>query len=203
MQADQSSGTLVMIRPALLLLSLATCAAGQNTVPAPAAKFPGLNVQVTVGTQQRPQRNSSYMKTMTISPKITIDGTSRLTPIPEMEATMLIITMDTRAKYTAKDEVFNVLTAETIKIPAAASGERRSLAFTESTVSFDSYRDNSNIGGAVYKYYVFVLRDPATKALLDFKSNYLALMTYVKTNPEKREEFLGLKKGSKLPTDFK
>jgi len=192
-----------MIRPTLLLSFLAACAVGQTTVPAPAAKFPALNVQVTVGTQQRPQRNSSYMKTMTISPKVTIDGISRLVPIPEIEATMLVITMDTRAKYTAKDEVYHVLTAETIKIPAASSGERRSLAFTESTVSFDSYRDNSNIGGAVYKYYVFGLRDPATKALLDFKSNNLSLMTYVKANPEKRDEFLDFKKGAKFPADFK
>lgn len=194
-----------MIRPILLLfLSLTLRAVAQNPVLPANGKYPALMVQVAVGTQQRREGGgSSYRKSMTISPKLTIDGASRMLPIPEAEAVMLIITMDTKAKYVNNDESFKVLTAETIPIPAAQTGDRRSFNFGESQVTFDSYRDNSNIGGDVYKYYVFGLRDPATKALLDFKTNNPPLLTFVKAHPEKRDEFLNYRQGQKFPSTFK
>lgn len=156
-----------------------------------------------MGTQQRAEKGSFYRKTMNIEPKMTIEGPSRLVGVPAVEATMLIITMDTRAKYKENNEVFNVYTAETIQVPAAATGDRRQFEFSPSSVTFDAYRDNSNVGGEVYKYYVFGLRDVATKQIVDFKTNNPPLLTYIKAHPEKREEFLSLTKGSRFPTVFK
>jgi hypothetical protein len=190
-----------MMRIFLLLLSLVACAAAQNT--APVGNYPALNVQVAVGTQQRAEKGSFYRKTMTIGPKMTIDGVARMVPIPAAEATMLIITMDTRAKYKDNTEVYKVLTAETIPIPEARTGDRRTFAFVESSVTYDAYRDNSNVGGDVYKYYVFALRDPATKAILDFKTNNPPLLTFLKAHPEKRADFLNYAAGSKFPSTFK
>jgi len=184
----------------LLLVSFAACAMGQMSVlTTPVGSFPALSVQPTVGTQQRPLKGSDFRKTMTISPKLTIEGGSRLVPIPAAEAIMIIVTMDTQAKYKNNTEVYHVLTAETIPIPAAQMGERRSFTFAESTVTYDAYRDNSNVGGETYKYYVFALRDPASKEIIDFKSNNPPLMTEVKAHPEKRAELLGLAKGAKFP----
>jgi hypothetical protein len=192
-----------MMRSILLLLSFVACAAAQSTLTAPAGKFPALNVQLTVGTQQRAEKGSFYRKTMTISPKMTIEGPGRMVPIPAAEAILLIITMDTKAKYKDNNEVFNVLATETLPVPAAPAGDRRSFTFGESSVTYDSYRDNSNVGGDVYKYYVFGLRDPETKAILDFKTNNPPLLTFVKAHPEKREEFLNFAKGAKFPSIFK
>lgn len=178
-------------------------AIAQTTTTTPATgKFPALNLQVQVGTQQRPQPGSSFRKTMTIAPKLVVQGVSRMAPIPAAEAEMLVITMDTRAKYKAKQEVLKVHARETLPIPAAQNGERRQFTFTESQVSYDSYRDNSNVGGEVYKYYVFALRDPETKALLDFKTNHPGLAAAVKTQPAKRDEVLGLDKGKQFPSEF-
>src|SRR4051794_27641662 len=102
----------------LLLISFAACAMGQlSTLTTPVGSFPALNVQPTVGTQQRPEKGSFYRKTMTISPKLTIEGGSRMLPIPAAEAVMVIVTMDTLAKYRDNKEVYKVLTAETIPIP--------------------------------------------------------------------------------------
>lgn len=192
-----------MIRSVFIFLSIVSSALAQGPATAPSGKVPALNVQVGVGTQQRAEKGSSYRKTMTISPKVTIDGPGRMVPIPALEATMLIITMDTRAKYRDNVEVFSVHAAETIPIPAVPTGDRRQFAFGESWVTYDSYRDNSNVGGAIYKYHVFGLRDPATKAILDFKSNNPPLLTFIKAHPEKREEFLTLQKGAKFPNTFK
>lgn len=189
-----------MIRPTLILFALTSACFAQ--APAP-AKFPALNVQVAVGTQQRAEKGSFYRKTMNIEPKVTIEGPSRLVGVPAVEATMLIITMDTRAKYKENNEVFLVHATETIPIPAATTGERRQFEFSPSSVTFDAYRDNSNVGGEVYKYYVFGLRDAATKQLVDFKTNNPPLLTYIKAHPEKRDELLGFAKGSKFPTVFK
>ncbi len=188
---------------AIFLLGLLLGSAHAQTTATPATgKFPALSVQVSVGTQQRPEARSSYRKTMTIAPKLVIQGVARLTPIPAAEAEMMIITMDTRAKYKAKIEVYQVHETETMPIPAAANGERRQFSFTESSVTYDSYRDNSNVGGEIYKYYVFALRDPETKAVLDFKTNHPGLAALVKSQPAKRDEVLGLAKGKPFPSDF-
>lgn len=185
----------------LLGLLLGSAFAQSTTTPA-AGKFPALNLQVIVGTQQRREAGYSYRKTMSIAPKLTLAGASRLTPIPAAEAEMMIITMDTRAKYTAKKEVYQVHAKQTLPIPAAPNGEPRQFTFEESLVSYDSYRDTSNVGGEVYKYYVFALRDPETKAVIDFKTNHPGLATAAKTQPAKRDEVLGLAKGKQLPSGF-
>jgi hypothetical protein len=169
----------------------------------PAAKPLALNVQVTVGTQQRARAGSSYMKTMSIEPKATIEGISRMVPIPALEAVMLIITMDTRAKYQAGAEVFNVHARESLPIPEAKDGTRRQFVFTSSSVTYDSYRDASNIGGEVYKYYIFGLKNAATSEWVEFKSNNQSFLKYCKDNPDKRDEFLAKTVGTKFPANFK
>lgn len=196
------------MRAILCFFLLVSCGFAQTVPPLPPAPakapaFPALTVQVTVGTKQRANSNSSYMKTMTIEPKVIIDGVSRMAPIPALEAIMLIVTMDTRAKYTAGSEIYNIHASQTIAIPAAKDGSRRQFPFLESSVTFDSYRDSSNAGGEVYKYYIFGLKDPATSEIVDFRTNNPALTKFCKENPAKRAEFLALLKGGKLPANFK
>jgi hypothetical protein len=189
-----------MVRPVLLLLCLVCCAAAQSTMTAPVGNYPALNVQVTVGTQERAQPGSFYKKTMAILPKVTIDGPGRMTSIPAAEAVMLIITMNTKAKFKDNKDVLKVYSAETLPIPEAKTGDRRQFSFAESNVTFDGYRDNSNVGGELYKYYIFALRDPGTKEIIDFKTNNMALVELCKAHPEKRDDFLNLSKGAKFPS---
>lgn len=192
-----------MIRALLLLAVLSTGAWAQGPLTAKTATVPPLNVQVAVGTTQRPQRGSFYGKTMDIQAKLTIDCPSRMLAIPELEATVVIITMDTRAKYTSRREVYKVHSTETITIPAVPVGDRRTFSFAESSVSFDAYRDSTNIGGEVYKYYVFGLREKSSGTLLDFKTNNVPAMTFCKAHPEKRDELLTLRKGADFPDKLK
>lgn len=167
------------------------------------APFPPVRVQAVVGTQQRRATTSSYTKIMEISPRVVIEGVSRLDPVPAAEATMLIVTMDTRAKYVSRKEVYKVHAAETIQIPAAANGERRQIEFAPSEVSFDSWRDKTNVGGSVYKYYVFGLRDPESKLLIDFQTNHPQVAAMCKTTPLKREDFLRLTTGAPFSAELK
>lgn len=136
---------------------------------------------------------------MDIHPKLTIEGASRLTPIPAAEATMIVITMNTRAKYTEKKEVYQIYSVDAMSLPATPSGGRREFNFPESTVSFDSYRDSSNVGGEVYRYYICGIRDASTQAIIAVETNYTQLATFCAAHPEKRDTFLKLKKGDKLP----
>ena len=188
-----------MIRPFLILLCLVSCAAAQATATLPSGKFPPLNVQVTVGTQEKAEAGSFYRKTMTIIPKMTIEGVGRMIPIPAAEAVMLIITMDSKAKFKDHKDVYKVFTTETLPVPEVPTGDRRQFTFQESSTTFDGYRDSTNVGGNIYKYYIFALRDPATKTLIDFKTNSAPLAALCKTNPAKREEFLSIGKDGKIP----
>ena len=178
-----------MIRPVSLLLCLASCAAAQSTMTAPVGNFPALNVQVTVGAQERAQPGSFYRKTMAILPKVTIDGPGRMTSIPAAEATMLIITMDTRAKFKDNKDVYKVYSAETLPIPEVKTGDRRQFSFAESTVTFDGYRDSSNVGGELYKYYIFGLRDPGTKRLSTSKQTTRRCSRFAKRIPKSAMTF--------------
>jgi len=188
------------LRSLLVLLALLPRLLAQ-TAPAPPA-FPAIRSQVTIATQQR-RVGETWQKNMEIGPKVVIEGNARLTPLPDAEATMIVVTMDTRAKYTQKQEVYHVLSAETLPVPAAKNGDRRTLTFTPSSVTFDSYRDSSNLGGSVYKYYVYALRDSATKNIVDFQTNYAQLAAAVKADPAVREEVLILSKGANFPATFK
>jgi hypothetical protein len=177
------------------LIQLAQTAPKQGPVPP-------MRVQVSVGTQQR-RIGDSYRKAMEIKPRIILEGINKGLPLPELEAVMIIVTMDTQAKYVQKREVYRVESAQTLPIPAANRGERRDFPFEQSVVTFDSWRDQTNVGGATYKYFIFGLRDPQTKALVDFQTNNQQLATLAKSSPERREEFLGLSKGSGFPSDIK
>jgi hypothetical protein len=184
------------------LLFLTSGLLAQVVQTAKVGNFPGLRLQIAVGTQQR-RIGDSYRKSMEINPKVTMEGASRIAPIPAAEAKMIIITMDTRAKYQGGIESYQVLTAQTLPVPAATTGEKRTFNFDSSTVTYDSYRDTSNVGGQVYKYFIFGVRDAETKAIVAFETNNTGLATLCKTDPAKREEFLSLTAGSKLPPGFK
>lgn len=168
------------------------------------SSVPPLRVQAMVGTQQRRLAGgTSYRKQMDINPKMVIEGAIKARAIPELEAVMIIVTMDTRAKYVNRREVYRVESAQTIQIPAATDGSRREFPFESSSVNFDSWRDHTNLGGATYKYYVFGLRDPQTKAIIDFQTNNPQLASLAKVKPERREDFLSLTKGAEFPNTIK
>lgn len=186
------------MRPLLFLLLFSVTGLAQTT-STQNAKYPALRVQPSVGTQQR-RINDSYRKTMEIHPKLTIEGTSSIKPIPAAEAVMVVITMNTRAKYTEKKELYIANAVHSLSLPAAPNGARREFNFPETTVSFDSYRDSSNVGGEIYKYFACGIRDPETKELLLFETNYPQLAALCAAHPEKRQEFLNLKQGTKLPS---
>lgn len=59
-----------------------------------AKKYPGLRVQASVGTRTRNVPDSSYMKTMTISPAVVIES-AQTQPMAAASITCLLITMDT------------------------------------------------------------------------------------------------------------
>ncbi len=165
--------------------------------------FPPLKAAVIVGTRNRPNAQIYYKKDMTISPQLKLSAVSVMDPVPAIDATMVIVAQDTRAKYVAKKERYVIHATETKSMIAAPDGKVRDLAFEESTLSFDAWRDASNVGGYVYKYYLFALRDPETKKILDFQTNHPQLQGYLAKNPDKKEELLRLSKGAEFPADFK
>jgi hypothetical protein len=189
-------------------LDLLTEASQADVIAAAKAKgaytaFPPLKATVIVGTKSRVNAQISYKKDMTVSPQLKLSAVSMMDPIPALDAIMVIIAQDTEAKYVNKKERYVIHATETKPIISAADGKMRAIDFEESMLSFDVYRDASNVGGLVYKYYLFALRDPETKKLLDFQTNHPQLPAYLAKNPDKKDELLGLGKGKEFPADFK
>ena len=159
--------------------------------------FPAVTVEVMVGTK-RNTGGAWYIKIMDIEPRISLAGSSKLIELPKAKATMVIVTMDTREKYTNKNEVLKVHTAQTIDVPAGP-GEKRYFDFKASKVSYDSYRDTSNVGGEIYKYFIFGLIDAASGDIVDFQTNYPELKKLTLTDPSTRTKYLGMNEGAQLP----
>ncbi len=149
-----------------------------------------------MATKRRNDETIWYRKVLEISPNLKLVGESRLEAIPPLEAAMVVVVMDTKKKYVDQENVYEVLTNETIAIPHAGSGKPRVFEFKPVTVTFDTARDQSNIGGQDYKYFIFALRDPETKQLIDFQTNCPALEKLATGQPDRREEYLALKVGA-------
>jgi hypothetical protein len=165
--------------------------------------FPPLRAQVTVGTKSRPNERTYYKKDMEIDPQVKLSAVSALDPVPEIEAIMLIITQDTRAKFAQHIDRFVIQSTETVKVPAAKDGKMRDIDFAKCMVSFDAWRDATNVGGFTYKYYLFALRDPETKKIIDFQTNHPQLPAFVATHPDKKDELINLAEGKVFPAEFK
>lgn len=186
----------------ICILVLGTPVLAQTITPK-IGDFPPLRVQAIVGTRERNFGNTGYHKMMDITPKLIVEGTSRLQPIPNAEATMVIVSMDTRAQYVEHKEVYKVVSAETLVLPAAANGDRREFKFAEPELKFDGDRDASNVGGEVYKFFVCGMHDPKTHALIYFYTSNMMLDGFCRSHPERRDEFLGMSKGAGFPSTFK
>lgn len=182
-------------------LLFAGVASAQTSVPAPLQKkFPGLRVQAKVGTK-RDAKGSVY-EVMTISPSALVEGASTQ-PQAAMDVTAIIIAMDTKAKYVDRREVYQVQSAETVNLAAATSGAKRNVEFTPTKTTYDAYRDSSNWGGAVYKWYIIGVKDAETKQILHFETNCTPLEKYIKGSPDAREKYLSLRAGMPFDLLFK
>jgi hypothetical protein len=190
------------MRFSILLFVLSTTLSAQITT-SKMGDFPPLRVQALVGTREHATGTTGYHKEMQVTPKLIVEGTSTMAPIPAAEATMIVISMDTRAKFVEHKEVCKVAFAETMQLPAVGMGARREFNFPESAFKFDGDRDTSNVGGEVYKTFVCGIRDPATRSLIYFYTPDVQLASFCKAHPEKRDEFLAMHKGSIFPTSLK
>jgi len=163
--------------------------------------FPACTIQVKIAYQHR-NDNAWYRKDVRINPSVVIEGAKKMRGLPAAEASLVLITHDTRQKYVFHEEKMEICSTETISIPAVESGERREFTFQSVAVSFDTARDTTNVGGDEYKYYIFGLRDAGTKQLVDFESNSPKVMAYVERHPEARETFLSARRGAPFADDF-
>ncbi len=70
-----------------------------------------------------------------------------MAPLPATRASIVIITQNTREKYANGNEKLTIYSTETLDVPAAKNGERRSISFAPVKMRFDAWRDDSNVGG--------------------------------------------------------
>lgn len=164
-------------------------------------KYPGLRVQPKVGKRNSPVGNSSFMMTMTMTPEIIIES-AQTQPMASASATFLLVTMETSAKYSRGEEELIIATSETKGIPAVAKGSRRSIEFKPLSSRYDSDRDDSNVGGQEYKYYIMAVFADDNQ-FLHFETNCPELSRFLQTHPELRVKFLGMRPGQKFRTNLK
>lgn len=157
--------------------------------------FPPFSMQVKIGYKRRNDDDTWYKKKVWVTPSFSIEGTSKLSGLPGAEASIILISRDTREKYVNHVDKFTVAAAQTIPIPATGSGDRREFTFQTLALSLDTAQDSSNVGGEEYKYYIFGLRDAETHQLIAFETDCAQLAANVTKAPEMREKMLALHLG--------
>jgi len=163
--------------------------------------FPPLTVQVKVALQRRNSETSYYETNAKLTSAVVIEGKDKLGLVPAAEATMVLITQDTHEKYVRHVEKLKVWATDTVSIPVG-SGERREFPFATAELVYDLARDTTNAGGNEYKYYIFGLRDPESKRVINFQSNCPSVMHYAELHPEARDMLLSLRQGAPFSSDF-
>ena len=164
-------------------------------------KYPGLRSQPKVAKRNNPVAGSTYMMTMIMTPEISIES-AQTQPMASASATFLLVTMDTSAKYRRGEEELIIATSETKGIPAVAKGSRRSIEFKPLSSRYDSDRDDSNIGGQEYKYYIMAVFADDNQ-FLHFETNCPELSKHLQSPPDLRVKFRGMRPGQKFRTNFK
>jgi hypothetical protein len=189
----------------IILISLSLNASGQQrdktTKAAMEKKYPSLHIQAKVGKRNVPVGSSTYMMTMTMTPEVVIES-ARTQPMAAASAIFLLVTMETSVKYRNGEEELIIATTETKEIPAVPKGGRRNIEFKPLATRYDSDRDDTNVGGQEYKYYIMaVFADD--KQFLHFETNCPELSRHLQVRPDMRAKFLGMKPGEKFRTNFK
>lgn len=163
-------------------------------------KYPSLHIQAKVGKRNNPVGSSTFMMTMIMTPEVVVES-ARTQPMAAASAIFLLVTMETSAKYRKGEEELVVATSETRDIPAVEKGSRRSIEFEPLKTRYDSDRDDTNVGGQEYKYYIMaVFADD--KQFLHFETNCPELSRYLQAHPDQRHVYLGMKPGQKFRTKF-
>jgi len=164
--------------------------------------FPPVRINAMAGTSKRQGAGASYTKDQTIKPFFSIEGQNISLPIPAAQATMLVVVQDTYAKEVQRQNTYKVQSIETMLIPAVAAGTKRTFDFRESTVTFDADHDTSNVGGFIYKWYIFVLKDKEHDAVVEIQTNNARLKSAMATDASIAVDLMKLKEGSSFPTKF-
>ncbi|OYW77620.1 MAG: hypothetical protein B7Z37_03455 [Verrucomicrobia bacterium 12-59-8] len=187
------------------LISVSLNIAGQQPDKAIKAelgrKYPSLHIQAKVGKRNSPVAGSTYMMTMTMTPEVVIES-AQTQPMASASATFLLVTMETSAKYRRGEEELIIATSETKGIPAVSKGSRRSIEFASLSSRYDSDRDDTNVGGQEYKYYIMAVFADDNQ-FLHFETNCPELSRHLQAHPDLRVKFLGMKPGEKFKTNFK
>ncbi|MBB5035612.1 hypothetical protein [Prosthecobacter vanneervenii] len=189
----------------LALSSFVLCASGQPAAKDAKAdlskKYPSLHIQAKVGKRNAPYQGSTYMMTMTMTPEVVIES-ARTQPMASASATFLLVTSDTSAKYRRGEEQLVIATSETLGIPAVSKGSRRSIEFKPLSTRYDSDRDETNVGGQEYKYFIMAVFSDDNQ-FLHIETNCAELSRHLQAHPDLRVQFLGMKPGAKFTTNFK
>lgn len=165
-------------------------------------RFPPLKYQVAVRDRAPRQEDSSYMRTLLLTPQITLESEESLKPIPELLATIKVICFETEAYYAEKRREYRIKAVDTKKVPAARDGSRRSFDFKTFKLEFDEDRDTSNTGGWKYRFWICYLTDPESGEVIQWKTSYDALERHLEKYPEETDKYLGLKMNAEVPTKF-
>lgn len=155
--------------------------------------FPALDIKVSTGKRRERLGDSSYMKKQTVTAGVKVKNDTRDIDLEECTFTILLIARNMK-RYDERDvDGAKILSKQSFKksIPA---GQLIEYEFKGLETTYDSDRDNSNIGGWEFDGYLFAVQDGKGE-IVDAKSSIGHIQASVLEDPVAIKDALKLKEG--------
>lgn len=156
---------------------------------APKAKAK-LLIDVSVGKRRSRQGDSSYMKDQTITASVDIENDSRDIDFPQGKGTVFLVARQTR-RYSDDSADYGKVLSKQSFTPEMLAGESVKFEAQPVITSYDSDRDDTNVGGWEYYGYIFVLED-SDGEIHSIETSIALLEREIKDSPEIAKQILKL-----------
>lgn len=138
-------------------------AASQERIIANAPKeLANFAMDVSVGKKRRDIGSSSYMENMTITTSVKVVNQSRDIDLDETNFTVLLVARNSRRYADRSQDWYKLLSAQKFSTKLAA-GKSSEHELKPIETSYDSDKDDSNVGGWEFEGYLLVAQDATGK----------------------------------------
>jgi hypothetical protein len=123
-----------------------------------------LDLDVTIGRTRERQGASSYMKNQSISAKVKVTNQSRDIDLADTKFTILLVGRNSRRYANRDEDWYKILSNQTFDTKLAA-GKFSEHELKSVRTSYDSDKDNTNVGGWEFEGYLLVAQDADGKVI--------------------------------------
>ena len=159
-----------------------------------------LDLEVSVGKKRERDGDSSYRKTMIVTTSVKVSNQSRDIDLPQTKFTLLLVGRNSKRYADRDQDWYKVLSVQTFSTELVA-GKASEHELKTIKTSYDSDKDDSNLGGWEFEGYLLVGQNADGKVVTS-KTNLGAVSTTTVKQEKLILAAIALKEGTETQHDL-